>query len=92
MFAQAAILGLYDPDRSQTITNSGDIRPFGAFVGAVRGALGLQQSRQGAGLRILTETVASPTMAAQIEDVLKQFPKAKWVQWEPFGRHNARGG
>jgi MoCo/4Fe-4S cofactor protein with predicted Tat translocation signal len=27
VFAQAAILGLYDPDRSQTLTNLGEIRP-----------------------------------------------------------------
>ncbi len=32
LFAQAAILGLYDPDRSQTITHLGEIRSFDAFV------------------------------------------------------------
>src|SRR4029079_6025599 len=31
LFAQAAILGLYDPDRSQTLTNLGEIRPFSTF-------------------------------------------------------------
>src|SRR6187401_3800895 len=31
LFAQASILNLYDPDRSQTLTNLGDIRPFSAF-------------------------------------------------------------
>ena len=35
VFAQAAILGLYDPDRSQTLTNLGDIRPWSAFLGAI---------------------------------------------------------
>ncbi|MFX7712957.1 hypothetical protein ABTJ93_19750, partial [Acinetobacter baumannii] len=28
----------------------------------------------------------------QIDEVLKRFPQAKWVQWEPVGRHNAREG
>jgi MoCo/4Fe-4S cofactor protein with predicted Tat translocation signal len=92
LFAQAAVLGLYDPDRSTTLTNLGDIRSFAAFAAAVRGALSGQQTKQGSGLRILTETVASPTLAAQIQAVLKQFPQAKWVQWEPVGRHNAREG
>ena len=32
LFAQASILGLYDPDRSQTLTNLGEIRTFTAFV------------------------------------------------------------
>ncbi len=92
LFAQAAILGLYDPDRSTTLTNLGEIRPFSAFVLRVRGMLSAQQAKQGSGLRILTETVASPTLAAQIQAVLTQFPQAKWVQWEPSGRHNAREG
>src|SRR3954451_16215234 len=43
LFAQAAILGLYDPDRSRTITSLGDIRPFSAFVDVVRQVLGAQQ-------------------------------------------------
>ena len=33
-----------------------------------------QQAAQGAGLRILTETVASPTLAAQITELLAQLP------------------
>jgi MoCo/4Fe-4S cofactor protein with predicted Tat translocation signal len=92
LFAQASILGLYDPDRSTTITNLGDIQPFSAFVVAMRSVLSAQLSKKGAGLRILTETVASPTMAAQIDEILARLPAAKWVQWEPFGRHNAREG
>ena len=32
LFAQASILGLYDPDRSQTLTHLGEIRTFTAFV------------------------------------------------------------
>ncbi len=92
VFAQAAILGLYDPDRSQTLTNLGEIRPFSTFAAAGQGVLGSQQASQGAGIRILTETVASPTLAAQITALLGQYPRAKWMQWEPLGRHNAREG
>src|SRR6188474_155254 len=57
VFAQAAILGLYDPDRSQTLTNLGDIRPFASFAATGQGALSSQKRAQGAGVRILTETV-----------------------------------
>src|SRR5262249_22678696 len=92
LFAQAAILGLYDPDRSKTLTNLGDIRPFSAFVAAIRQILTAQQQSGGRGFRILTETVASPTLAAQIRQILQTWPQAKWVQWEPVGRHNAREG
>ena len=92
LFAQAAILGLYDPDRSQTITHLGEIRTFDSFAAAMQTVLTAQQASKGAGIRILTETVASPTLGAQLEEFLTRFPQAKWVQWEPFGRHNAREG
>jgi MoCo/4Fe-4S cofactor protein with predicted Tat translocation signal len=92
LFAQGSILTLYDPDRSQTLTQLGDIRPWSAFIAAVRGGLSAQAASKGAGLRILTETVASPTLAAQIQLVLAQNPGAKWIQWEPVNRDNARAG
>ena len=92
IFAQASVLGLYDPDRSQTLTNVGEIRPWPAFLGAIRGALTAQQPLQGAGLRILTESVSSPTLAAQLRDLLARFPMAKWHQWDPASRDNARAG
>src|SRR5439155_4403489 len=34
VFAQAAILGLYDPDRAKTITHLGEIKPWSEFLGA----------------------------------------------------------
>jgi MoCo/4Fe-4S cofactor protein with predicted Tat translocation signal len=92
LFAQAAILGLYDPDRSKSITHLGDIRTFDAFAASLRPVLTAQQASQGAGIRILTETVASPTLAAQIDEVITRYPAAKWVQWDPFGRDNVREG
>jgi molybdopterin-containing oxidoreductase family iron-sulfur binding subunit len=92
VFAQAAVLGLYDPDRSQTLTNRGDIRPWPEFLGAMRSAMAAQQPIGGRGLRILTESVGSPTLAAQIRDLLRRFPSATWHQWDPAGRDNANRG
>jgi MoCo/4Fe-4S cofactor protein with predicted Tat translocation signal len=92
IFAQGSILTLYDPDRSQTISQLGEIRPWSAVIAAVRGGLSAQSASKGAGLRILTETVASPSLAAQVQQVLTQYPGAKWVQWEPINRDNARAG
>jgi molybdopterin-containing oxidoreductase family iron-sulfur binding subunit len=86
------VLTLYDPDRSQTITQLGDVRPWNAAIAAIRGGLSAQAASKGAGLRILTETVASPTLAAQIQQVLSLHPGAKWIQWEPVNRDNARAG
>src|SRR5205814_4176518 len=82
VYAQAAILGLYDPDRAKTLTNLGDIRPWAAFLGAIRAALVSQAPFKGAGIRILTESIGSPTLAAQIRQVLDRYPSAKWHQWD----------
>jgi molybdopterin-containing oxidoreductase family iron-sulfur binding subunit len=87
---QAAILALYDPDRSQTITYRGDVRPWGAFLGAIQLALTAQRSKQGAGLRILTGAITSPTLADQLETLRKELPEARWHTWEPAGRLVAR--
>jgi MoCo/4Fe-4S cofactor protein with predicted Tat translocation signal len=83
---QAAILTLYDPDRAQTITYRGDVRPWGGFLGAMQLAMTAQRSKQGAGLRILTGTITSPTLADQLNALFRELPAAKWHQWEPAGR------
>src|SRR5262245_13114210 len=95
VFAQASVLTLYDPDRAQTITNFGDIRSWGAFLGELQSALDSQRTGKqagGAGLRILTETVSSPTLADQLKTLLTEFPAAKWIQYEPVNRDNVRTG
>jgi len=90
--SQAAVLGLYDPDRSQTIGYKGTVRPWETLQAAIRAALTQQQASGGAGLRFLTETITSPTLASQIAAVLKQFPNAKWHQYEPVNRDNLKAG
>jgi molybdopterin-containing oxidoreductase family iron-sulfur binding subunit len=91
-FAQAAVYSLYDPDRSQTILQLGEIRPWSAFLGEMRLVLEEERARRGAGLRILTETVSSPTLARQLAELLAALPAARWHQWEPVSRDNARNG
>src|SRR5262249_1963491 len=65
-YSQASVLQLYDPDRSQALTLNGEIQSWGGFLSALREALAFQKTKNGAGLRILTETVCSPTMASQL--------------------------
>lgn len=92
VFAQASILTLYDPDRSRTITYRGEIRPWTEFATVMQGALNSQKAFQGAGLRLLTETVTSPTLASQIDGLLKTYPAAKWVQYDAVSRDEVRAG
>src|SRR5258708_9309516 len=37
----------------------------------------------GAGLYILSDTVTSPTLAAQWRAAQQNYPNAKWLQWDP---------
>ena len=92
IFSQASILSLYDPDRSQTITYREDIRTWTQFVGAMRSALDEQRPNQGQGLRFLTETITSPSLGAQMNELLRAFPRAKWHQYEPANRDNVLAG
>src|SRR5512135_1609774 len=92
IYAQASVLSLYDPDRSQTLLYLGEVRPWGTFVGGLRGAIVAQRSLLGAGLRFLTETVVSPTLADQMGRILRQYPQAKWHQYDPINRDNAHLG
>lgn len=92
IFAQADVLTLYDPDRSQAVRFAGVIRPWSAFVDAAQRELQRLAAKQGAGLRILTETVTSPTLAAQIRALLAQMPQARWHHFEPVHRDNVWAG
>jgi molybdopterin-containing oxidoreductase family iron-sulfur binding subunit len=92
VFAQASILGLYDPDRSQTITYRGEIRPWGAFLTAIKAAVDAKRALGGEGIRLLTGSVTSPTLANQLQQLLVEFPAMGWHQWEPAGRDQAREG
>ena len=83
VYAQASILSLYDPDRSQAVLKDGQPTKWEDFVTALDGALTAQRGKGGAGLRILTETVTSPTLIAQMQTLIQQFPQARWYQYEP---------
>ncbi|HKQ18578.1 MAG TPA: TAT-variant-translocated molybdopterin oxidoreductase, partial [Candidatus Eisenbacteria bacterium] len=85
---QASILGLYDPDRSKTIKYRGEIRTWDDFLTALNGAMSAQAAKEGAGLRILTETVTSPTLDAQIHNLLAKYPGAQCIEWEPVHRNH----
>jgi MoCo/4Fe-4S cofactor protein with predicted Tat translocation signal len=92
VFSQGSLYDLYDPDRSQTIQNLGEVKTWGNFLSAIRPKLQAQMALKGVGVRILTETVTSPTMAAQIQSLLQAMPQAKWHVWEPVNRDQVKLG
>ncbi len=89
---QAAVLGLYDPDRSQNALHRGRISTWDDFLDNLRPALNVQQQKKGVGLRILSGTVVSPTLAQQMADIQALYPQSRWIQYEPVNRDSARAG
>ncbi len=89
---QASILGLYDPDRSQTTLELGRISTWRGLATALMAALGEQSAKSGAGLRILTGPVTGPTEAALMEQLLADYPEAVWHRWDPLGADHQRRG
>jgi len=92
VFSQASLLDLYDPDRSQTITYLGDAYSWTSFLAAFHGPLNVQKTLQGAGIRVLTQTASSPTLADQMKQFLELYPAAKWHVYEPVNRDNVLSG
>jgi molybdopterin-containing oxidoreductase family iron-sulfur binding subunit len=90
--AQGSVLGLYDPDRSKVVTSAGQIRTWQGLVDAFASVREAQRASRGAGLRILTGTVTSPTLGTRIQALLDAFPDARWIQWDPIGRDGSRLG
>jgi MoCo/4Fe-4S cofactor protein with predicted Tat translocation signal len=90
-YMQASILGLYDPDRSQVVRRLGEISTWSEFIAALQPVLTAAKTN-GSGLRILTQTITSPTLGAQMQQLLSLYPGMKWHQWEPVGGDNTREG
>jgi molybdopterin-containing oxidoreductase family iron-sulfur binding subunit len=84
VFMQAEILTLYDPDRSKNVTNETDAVAWDDFLAVVGSERKKWQADGGAGLRLLTRHITSPTLLSQIEALLKEFPSAKWHAYEPL--------
>ena len=67
-----------------------EIRPWPDFLAALASVLTAQQRVQGRGLRLLTESISSPTLGGQLQELLSRYPSARWHQWDPASRENAQ--
>jgi molybdopterin-containing oxidoreductase family iron-sulfur binding subunit len=102
VFSIGSLYDLYDPDRAQAVFYNGGLvtrknqmpgeRAWGEVVNDIKEAVASDRGSGGAGIRFLTETVTSPSLAAHIRTVMQTLPQAKWYQYEPVNRDNARAG
>ncbi|CAO3426957.1 TAT-variant-translocated molybdopterin oxidoreductase [Azospirillum endophyticum] len=89
---QAGILDLYDPDRSRTVLKAGRAAGANGMLKALVDRLPALAANGGGGLRLLTGTVTSPTLARQIAALKQRFPAMQWHRWEADGRDTLRAG
>jgi molybdopterin-containing oxidoreductase family iron-sulfur binding subunit len=80
-FTQGSLLDLYDPDRSQHPRFRGEQSDFGQFQKDF--AKAVAATKTGEGVYFLSETITSPTLAAQWKQVTAKYPQATLVQYEP---------
>lgn len=85
IFAQAAVLQLWDPDRSQTVMRRDDVAGWDDFDAALLALNQRFKRNGGAGLRVLSGPGSSPTLAALRETLLQQFPRTLWHTTQPGG-------
>lgn len=83
--SQAALLTLYDPQRAQAVVHRPDVSTWENFLKDVGPHLG-----SGGGVRLLTERVYSPSLAAEIERFLLTHSGSRWHQYEPVTTGIAR--
>ncbi len=92
VFAQASVLDLWDPDRARSVMQEGAIVNYSDFLSLLGQLRNQYLTQLGAGFRILTETVTSPSLGSQLKALLADFPQAKWHQYTPISRYAEREG
>jgi MoCo/4Fe-4S cofactor protein with predicted Tat translocation signal len=92
VLAQASLLDMYDPDRSQEITYRGNPKTWPTFMTELRAAVEENRKDGGAGVRLLTPTVTSPTLIEQFKQVATELPNSRWCQYEPVNNDNELAG
>ncbi len=102
-FAQAAVLQLWDPDRSQAVVQRlgaadareprlGALSSWSSFESAWRPLAQRLRGQRGAGLALLTGPLTSPTLRSQVLAWLQQLPQARWYQHDPLADAAADAG
>jgi molybdopterin-containing oxidoreductase family iron-sulfur binding subunit len=96
VFHQASVLELYDPDRSKGFaTYAGGKRTDStpdAFKAAAKSLFAGFRGSQGHGLRVLSESSSSPSVADMKRRFIAAFPQAKWYEYEAVSADNVRLG
>jgi molybdopterin-containing oxidoreductase family iron-sulfur binding subunit len=89
---QASVLGLYDPDRSQSVTLHGTPKAWSDFVGAWGQISAAHAADGGAGLGVLSQSFSSPTLARLASDLRARYPRVQWATYDAVSDESRLAG
>src|SRR6185436_5036452 len=89
---QASVLGLYDPDRSQSVTLHGARKTWSEFVTAWGPLSEAHGADGGATLAVLSESFSSPTLARLASEFRARYPRTIWATYEAVSDENRLAG
>ena len=83
-FTQAALLGLYDPARSQTPLRQGAPATWGEAEQTLFATAQSLDASRGAGFHLLTGPAGSPTLLRQLAELRARWPAMRWHVHAPL--------
>jgi MoCo/4Fe-4S cofactor protein with predicted Tat translocation signal len=89
---QASVLGLYDPDRSQSVAFQGSPKSWGDFVKAWGSLSQAHAADGGASLAVLSESFSSPTLARLASELRARYPQLQWATYDAVSDENRLAG
>ncbi|MGQ0732296.1 MAG: TAT-variant-translocated molybdopterin oxidoreductase [Acidobacteriota bacterium] len=89
---QASVLGLYDPDRSQSVTLQGAGKSWADFVTAWGQLAEAHAADGGASLAVLSESFSSPTLARLVSELRARYPRLQWATYDAVSDESRLAG
>ncbi len=89
---QASVLGLYDPDRSQSVMQQGSRKAWSDFVTAWKPLSEAHAADGGASLAVLSESFSSPTLARLVSELRARYPRLQWATYDAVSDENRLAG
>ena len=82
VFAQASVLGLYDPDRARRFAKDGNNASREEILDVLKGIGDQFAGNAGEGLAFLADKNTSPSRARLVKQIRRKLPKAIWAEFE----------
>ncbi len=89
---QASVLGLYDPDRSQSVTQQGTRKSWNDFIAAWGQLSKAHDADGGASLAVLSESFSSPTLARLVSELRARYPRVQWATYDAVSDESRLAG